>query len=331
MNIQVAIAVIAFSAGLAVFLVARRLARIASDPGRRNVEADILVDAGKGYFTLDAWRALDRRTFTVATPRGYDLACEWVSAHGRATPDTETVAGAARPVVVIAHGHSWDRAGSVKYALMFLELSWDAVIFDHRGCGDSGGSGTTMGYFESLDLALVIAAVRAHVGPGLPVGALGESMGAATVLLHAARDPGLAFAVADSSFSDLRELFAHRLRADYHLPAFPVLDVAELLTRMRLGYSYRAVSPRRVLEEASRAGGTGLPPLLIIHGLVDDYVPPSMARELAAAAGGRAELFLVPGAGHAKSWATDRVAYRRAVAAFLIRNGLPASAPAQAP
>jgi len=39
-------------------------------------------------------------------------------------------------------------------------------------------------------------------------------------------------------------------------------------------------------------------PLLIIHGADDERVPVSDARELAAAAGGRADLRIIPGAGH---------------------------------
>jgi len=202
---------------------------------------------------------------------------------------------------------------------IFLDSGWDAIIYDHRACGDSGGSGTTMGHYESHDLGAVIEAVRIRVGGGIPIGIMGESMGAATVILFAAREPGaVAFAIADCSFSDLPAQLAFVLKAEYHLPAFPFIPLASFLTRLRLGYSWREVSPRRAIAEAG-----GLPgfPMLIIHGEADDYVPPAMASELAAVKREPVELMLVPGAGHAMSWETDRDAYTQRVKDFIGRYG----------
>jgi len=318
----VAAALVAALAITAILVVAGMLSRRVSDPGRREVEADLVADAEKGFFDLAAWKALPRERFSVSSPMGYELACEWLC-----PPGTRPPAGAgaepSRPLVVIAHGHSWDRAGSAKYVGIFLDLGWDALIYDHRGCGDSGGAGTTMGHYESRDLGAVIQAARARVGPATPIAAMGESMGAATVLIYASRAPEkLAFVIADCGFSDLLSLLAFRLKADYRLPAFPFLALARLLTRLRLGYDWRAVSPRREIEEAG-----GLPglPLLIFHGEADDYVPPVMARELASVKREPVELVLVPGAGHAMSWETDREAYAERVRAFIGRH-LPAAA-----
>ncbi len=304
---------------LAVFLVAMMLSRRVSDPGRRKVEPDLIVEAEKGYIDLAAWSSLPRENFIVRSPFGYDLACECLCAPGneppRGTEISETTR--TRPIAVIAHGHGYDRAGSAKYVSMFLESGWDAIIYDHRACGDSGGSGTTMGYYESRDLGAIIEAVRTRVGAKTPIGAMGESMGAATVLLYASREPGsIAFAIADCSFSDLSTQLAYRLKADYHLPVFPFMTVANFLTKLRLGYSWHDVSPRKSLEAAG-----GLPglPLLIIHGEDDDYVPPAMAKELAAVKREPVELYMVPGARHAKSWETDREGYARKVKDFIGR------------
>jgi fermentation-respiration switch protein FrsA (DUF1100 family) len=306
---------------LALLIAARMLSRRVSDPGRREVEPDIVADAEKGFFDLAAWRALPREKFSVRSPYGYELACEWLCAPGNQPPAGTASAGtaSARPVVVIAHGHSWDRAGSAKYVGIFLDSGWDAIIYDHRACGDSGGSGTTMGHFESHDLASLVEAVRARVGGVTPIGVMGESMGAATVILYAAREPGaVAFAIADCSFSDLPTQLAFRLKADYRLPAFPFLPLANLLTRLRLGYSWHDVSPRRALEEAG-----GLPgfPMLIIHGDADVYVPPYMAGEIASAKQQPMELMMVQGAGHAMSWETDREAYTSRIKDFIGRYG----------
>jgi len=39
-------------------------------------------------------------------------------------------------------------------------------------------------------------------------------------------------------------------------------------------------------------------PLLVLHGEADDLIPPEHGRRVAAAAGGPAELVLLPGVGH---------------------------------
>ncbi|HAE21378.1 MAG TPA: hypothetical protein DCG47_03510 [Spirochaetaceae bacterium] len=310
---------IAGAALLAILIVAWMLSRRVSDPGRRQVEPDLIKEAEKGYIDLAAWSSLQRERFIVRSPFGYGLACEWLCAPGNKPPKGTESSGTTRthPVAVIAHGHGYDRAGSAKYAAMFLESGWDAIIYDHRACGDSGGSGTTMGYYESGDLGAIIEALRMRLGAHTPIGAMGESMGAATVLLFAAQNPGaLAFAIADCSYSDLPTQLAFLLKADYRLPAFPFMAIADFITRLRLGYSWQELSPRKAIEAAG-----GLPglPLLIIHGEDDDYVPPAMAKELAAVKREPVELMMVPGARHAKSWETDREGYARKVKDFIGR------------
>ncbi len=314
-----AIALAALLALLALIGIAMALSRRVSDPGRRQVEPDLIAEAEKGYFDLAWWRALTRETFSARSPLGYDLACEWLCAPGNRPPTGTDPAGTAqaRPVVVIAHGYAFNRSGSAKYAGIFLESGWDVIIYDHRACGDSGGSGITMGFYESGDLGAVIETARARLGAKAAIGAMGESMGAAAVLLYAAREPGaLAFAIADCGFSDLVTQLAFRLKADYRLPAFPFLALAGFFTELQLGYRWANVAPRKAIE---KAGGLPGLPLLIIHGEADDYVLPSMARELAAAKRGPLELMMVPGARHAKSWDTDRENYTRRVREFIGR------------
>ncbi len=313
---------VAGTALLAIFIVARMLSRRVSDPGRRQVEPDLIKEAEKGYIDLAAWSSLPRERFIVRSHFGYDLACEWLCAPGNEPPRAKELSETTppRPLAVIAHGHGYDRAGSAKYVGMFLESGWDAIIYDHRACGDSGGEGTTMGYYESRDLGTIIEALRMRVGADTPIGAMGESMGAATVLLFAAQKPGaLAFAIADSSFSDLPTQLAFRLKADYRLPAFPFMTIADFLTKLRLGYSWQELSPRKAIEAAG-----GLPglPMLIIHGEDDDYVPPAMAKELAAVKREPVQLMMVPGARHSKSWETDRESYARRVKDFIGRIAL---------
>ncbi len=281
------------------------------DPGRMGYEEALAMEVEKGNVELHANGMLERESYTVGSPQGYQLRCENYSSP---VVIAATKRGEQRRAIVLTHGHSFNRAGSLKYVPMFLGHGYEVIVYDHRACGDSGGRYTTMGVREADDLGAVVADVRRRLGDSCFVGLHGESMGAATAILRAATDQSLGFVIADCSFSDLHKLLAIRLKASYHLPPFPLLNIAEIVARLIAGFSFRQASPVNALRKAD---GAPQVPMLFIHGEADDYVPASMALELQAAKKGIAELYLVKGAAHALSFDTDRTAYAARVGQFL--------------
>ena len=150
-----------------------------------------------------------------------------------------------------------------------------------------------------------------QLGPGGKVGTHGESLGAAISLHHAAIDPRISFAIADCSFSNLRELFTTRIYADYHLPAFPFVNIAGWLCSRQLGFSLEEASPISSIMQVRS-------PVLFIHGQEDRYIPPSMSQDLYDnKLTGVRGLYLVPGAGHADALVKDRAEYDLQVGLFL--------------
>lgn len=75
--------------------------------------------------------------------------------------------------------------------------------FDFPGCGKSEGEFISLGWFEKDDIHVIIDYLRSERNVST-VGLWGRSMGAATALLHANRDPSIAALVLDSAFSDLK-------------------------------------------------------------------------------------------------------------------------------
>jgi fermentation-respiration switch protein FrsA (DUF1100 family) len=61
-------------------------------------------------------------------------------------------------------------------------------------------------------------------------------------------------------------------------------------------------------------------PIILAHGLSDDFVPCEMSREAYDACTSPKELLLVEGAGHGYSFLKDRERYTQTVTAFLQRN-----------
>ena len=141
-------------------------------------------------------------------------------------------------------------------------------------------------------------------------------MGAATVLLSLGTDlPGnVKGVVADCGFTSPWEIVRHVAKRDFHLPAFPLLHLLDLVCRGIAGFSLKEVDTRKALA------GSRLP-VLFLHGAADDFVPVSMSEENYRACQGEKSLYLVPGAGHAQSYATDTPGCQERIGAFLRAHG----------
>lgn len=101
--------------------------------------------------------------------------------------------------------------------------------FDFAGCGNSEGEHISLGWFERDDVAMIIEHLRASRRVST-VALWGRSMGAATALLHADRDPSIAGLVLDSPFSDLTTLVNELVYSYTRLPAFLVSPVFSLVS-----------------------------------------------------------------------------------------------------
>ena len=119
--------------------------------------------------------------------------------------------------------------------------------------------------------------------------------------------------ISDCAFTSAWEVFASVLRSMYHMPAFPVMQIADRMAKERAGYGLNECNAR---DEVRKAGV----PVLFIHGEADTFVPCRMAHELYDACNSPKELVLVPGAGHAEAYYKDTERYEEAIRAFLSRE-----------
>jgi uncharacterized protein len=115
------------------------------------------------------------------------------------------------PVVVMAHGLSGTRRDRLgPFAERFAAAGIAALVFDHRGFGDSGGSPDLFDPARQLeDWRAAIAHARSLPGvDGDRVATFGSSMGGGNALVAAADDPRVAAAISQVPFLDLSQ--AHR-------------------------------------------------------------------------------------------------------------------------
>ena len=284
----------------------------------------LLAYAGVSLVVAESLTRPYRRPLT-ASPAAFDLTYEEVTfpSTGDGIPLRGwflPVAGSAR-VVLIVHGRNSNRTGDdgqyVPHAAALVARGYNALLFDLRAHGESGGVRYTLGAAEQRDVLGAVAYLKERGFGPEGMGFWSHSMGAATVLLTAAVSSEVRTIVADSSFARLEDLLDRELPRASGLPGFstpPTLFFARTL----FGADARILNPVEVVA--------GLPPdsLFLIHGEADGLIPVDHSRRLAAAAGPAVyDLWIVSGARHDRVSEVLPTQYEQRVLAFFDAKLLP--------
>lgn len=221
-----------------------------------------------------------------------------------------------RGTVILVHGLNRSRIEMVKKVPFVHRLGWNALPFDLRHHGESGGMVSSFGHFEKQDVRAAIAFARAKCTG--PVVLWGVSLGGATVTLAAADDPTVAGLVCDSSYRSLRDTVGHHLRLFRSfawwlriVPSWPVTDEIVFWIGRRGGFDPDAVDVRGA---AAHLAGR---PCLFVCNSGDRRMPSEIAFELQASAGERAKVLVVPGTSHGGAYRDGTAAYETAVTEVL--------------
>ncbi len=251
------------------------------------------------------WREYDRlpkEEFTVTGAKGYELAAVYVPAPGESNR-----------YVVISHGYTSCRYGSLKYMHMFRDYGFNCIIYDDRRHGVNKRVPCTMGVLESQDLCAVIDAVYARFGPDIKLGLHGESMGSGMQIMALQYKPKVDFIVNDCGYAVLLDVEKKALREWFHLPGWLVYG-ADVAAKILYGYAFTDVNPIECLEDNTI-------PICFIHGAEDDFITPDHSRRMFEKTKGYKEIHLFPGAAHAQSMESNENNYRKIVKEFLEKIG----------
>lgn len=265
------------------------------------------------------------------TPATFDLRYEEVAfeaADGVTLKGWWVPVGEARGSVVLVHGLNRTRIEMVRKVPFLHEAGWNALLFDLRHHGESGGSVSSFGHFEARDVRAAGDFARSR-SPG-PVVLWGVSLGGAAVMLAAAEDPGVAAVVCDSSYRSLPDTVAHHflLFRDFRwwlrlVPAWPVVPEVIYWIGRHAGFDPASVD---VVSAAARLAGR---PALFVCNSGDKRMPKEIAFDLQRAAGDAAQVLVIPGDSHGGAYRDGTGAYQHAVTQ-LLSAALGRSAPALA-
>ena len=218
----------------------------------------------------------------------------------------------ARGTILLAHGYRSTMLVDFGLAFAFYHaLGMNILVPNQRAHGESEGRYITFGIKESEDMKCWIDFHNQKFGNHQMI-LSGLSMGASTMLFLADQKlpSNVKCIIADCGFSSPKSILDVVYRAVVHIPSGPSLWAADLFARLFAHFSLSEKDTTKVLQNSKV-------PVLLIHGLDDDFVPSYMTQQAFDACNGSKELLLVDGAGHGTSFLVDREGYTKCVISFL--------------
>ena len=211
--------------------------------------------------------------------------------------------------------HGYTSEGMNDYstlAIFYKEHGYHLLLVDERAHGKSEGTYIGFGCLDRHDAKLWIDTMIEKLGEDCKIVLHGDSMGGATVLMTTGLTlpPQVKAAVSDCAFTSAKDVFSSVLKNMYHLPPFPLLNVANGMVKRRAGYALDECNARDEVAKAKI-------PILFIHGDSDTFVPCSMVHELYEACQTEKKLVIVEGAGHVESCYRDAELYEDAIEEFI--------------
>ncbi len=201
-------------------------------------------------------------------------------------------------------------------AVFFHKLGYDCLLVDHRAHGKSEGDYIGFGILDRYDCRSWINYVDNRFEKKKQIILYGVSMGATTVLMASAipaLSSNVKAVIADCAFTSPYDVFSHILKRDYHLPAFPIMNINDALCRKKAGYGFRDYSTLEAVQQTHL-------PILFIHGTEDNFVPTRMTRENFARCRSEKEILLVENAAHGASYYENPALYEETVRTFIEKH-----------
>jgi len=215
--------------------------------------------------------------------------------------------------------HGWgDNKGELLKQTYFLNESggFNLLYFDFRSHGESEGEITTIGGLETIDFDAAVEWLRkAKPELAATIGVFGLSMGAAVTVASLPKHPDLRCAVVESPFSDYQTVIKRWGWNNMKVPYYPLIALTLLLLRSRV--KDPEIDRFNPVEAAPKISPR---PLFVIGGEYDRLMTPEDVKKVFDAAREPKQLWMVPGAWHAKCREAAGMEYDTRVIGFFSRN-----------
>jgi uncharacterized protein len=217
--------------------------------------------------------------------------------------------------VILLHGMASNRAGMLGLADMLLRRGYSVLLPDARAQGMSGRDIATYGFLETGDLQRWFDWL-VHKQKPRCIDAIGESMGAGQLLNSLKTVRGFCAVAAESSFASFREVSYVRIGQSFGTGPWlgrtflrPVVETGILYARWKYSVDLAQDNPAQAVA-ASRV------PVLLIHGMIDNNIPPHNSEMILTASEGHnpnVSLWEPPDAGHCGAMGAEPEEFERRV------------------
>lgn len=212
---------------------------------------------------------------------------------------------------IVVHGYGGSGKLMSDKSKYFYDMGYNVLIPDLRGHGKSEGDYIGMGWKDRLDIISWINFII-NENPNAEIVLHGTSMGAATVLMTSGENlpSNVKAIVADCAYTSAWDEFSYQLETYLKVPSSYILNVTNMVTKLKAGYSLKEASALECVKKATV-------PILFIHGDKDKFVPYSMMDKLYDATISPKEKLTIEGGEHANSDLVSPFLYWLTVEDFL--------------
>ena len=212
---------------------------------------------------------------------------------------------------IVVHGYGGSGKLMSDKSKYFYDMGYNVLIPDLRGHGKSEGDYIGMGWKDRLDIISWINFIIKE-NPNAEIVLHGTSMGAATVLMTSGENlpSNVKAIVADCAYTSAWDEFSYQLETYLKVPSYYILNVTNMVTKLKAGYSLKEASALECVKKATV-------PILFIHGDKDKFVPYSMMDKLYDATSSPKEKLTIEGGEHANSDLVSPFLYWLTVEDFL--------------
>lgn len=219
------------------------------------------------------------------------------------------IPGTRAEAIILVHGINANRQVMLPTAKILAEAGYPLLLVDLRGHGQSAPSHVTYGYREALDVQAAADFLARQ--PGIEqIGALGLSLGGATIIRAAAIEPRIGPLVVQGTFSSLPGAVDDAFEGMSVFPRWPFAPLFVALAERQLGIKADQVDSLRDLATMPPH------PLLIIHGRLDHLFPVHHAEAMYQAAPQPKSLWIIEDMGHGDPAESHTDEYRARVLDF---------------